>query len=91
MMNNRENEPPDFEPIGLVWTLISAMTDAMNLRHLRSELYDESVNPTPPSRLGNPQISDRAPFDRRFAQVGLQRPPVEVPAQYPRAKLDIRT
>ena len=97
MMNNREHKPPDFEPIGLMWTLVSAMTDAMNLRHLRSELYGESVNlAPPPSRLSNLQVTDRiadqtAPFDHRSGQIGLQRAHVEVPVQYPRAKFDIRT
>lgn len=96
-MNNPEPKPPDFEPIGLVWTLVSAMTDALNLRHLRSELYGESVDLTPPpSRLSNLQITDQitdqtTPIDHRFGQVGLQRPHFEVPVQYPRAKFDIRT
>ncbi len=93
--NDREQKPTDFEPIGLVWTLVSAMTDAMNLRHLRSELYGESVDLTSPSSDSNSDSNNRitdqtTPFDNRFGHVG-QRPNVEMPVQYPRVKIDIRS
>ena len=89
-MNKRETPPPNLEPVALVWTLISAMTDALNLRHLRSELYGEAADLIASGPLRDLQIADRtAPFDQRLAQVGLNRSNVEVPAQHARAKIDV--
>jgi hypothetical protein len=43
----KEN-PNGFEPLALVWTLVGALNDAMNLRNLRQELYGESADLLPP-------------------------------------------
>ena len=81
--------PPNLGPLGDVLTMVSAFTDAMNLRHLREELYEESVDLAPP-RSSNLQVARHAaPFDPRLAYIGLQRAYVDPPVQYPRAKIDV--
>jgi len=81
--------PPNLGPLGDVLAIVSAFTDAMNLRHLREELYEESVDLAPP-RSSNLQVARHAaPFDPRLAYIGLQRAYVDPPVQYPRAKIDI--
>ncbi len=40
----KDNSPNDLVPLTDVWTLITAFTDAMNLRHLQGELYGESLD-----------------------------------------------
>ena len=85
----KKDTPPNLGPLADVWTMVTAFTDAMNLRHLREELYEESVDLAPP-RSSNLQVARHAAtFDPRLAYIGLQRAYVDRPVQYPRAKIDI--
>ena len=85
----KDNVPINLGPIADVWTLVSAFTDAMNLRHLRSELYGESAHLVPPRSSDHQVAKQAASFDPRLAYIGLQRAYVDPPIQYPRAKIDI--
>ena len=85
-----DNSRTNLGPLGDVWTLVSAFTDAMNLRHLRSELYGESADLVPPRSSDLQLARQAAPFDPRLAYIGLQRAYIDVPVQYPRTKIDIR-
>jgi hypothetical protein len=92
---NKDNSPIDLGPITDVWTLVSAFTDAMNLRHLRDELYGEAPDLAPPRRsaphrLGDLQLARQTTsFDPGLAYIGLQRAYIDKPVQYPRAKIDV--
>ncbi len=91
----KDNAPIDLGPITDVWTLVSAFTDAMNLRHLRDELYGEASDlapprRSPPRRLGDLQLARQATsFDPGLAYIGLQRAHIDMPMQYPRTKIDV--
>jgi hypothetical protein len=91
----KDNAPIDLGPISDVWTLVSAFTDAMNLRHLREELYGESPDLAPPRRsrphrLGEPHLARQAAsFDPGLAYIGLQRAYIDMPGQHARAKIDV--
>ena len=85
----KDNSKPNLGPLADVWTLVTAFADAMNLRHLREELYEQSADLAPP-RSSNLQVARHAAtFDPRLAYIGLQRAYVDRPVQYPRAKIDI--
>lgn len=70
----------DFEPLTMVWTLVGAVSDAMNLRNLREELYGESARLLPPATDDRIPVSacDRpqVPADRsiRVARFGAKVP-----------------
>lgn len=42
------DDSKDFGPLTMMWTLIGALNDAMNLRNLREELYGEAAQVLPP-------------------------------------------
>lgn len=43
-----KDDSKDFGPLTLMWTLVGALIDAMNLRNLREELYGEALRVLPP-------------------------------------------
>ncbi len=43
-----KDDSKDLGPLTLMWTLVGALNDAMNLRNLREELYGEAVRELPP-------------------------------------------
>lgn len=43
-----KDDSKDLGPLTLMWTLVGALNDAMNLRNLREELYGEAAQVLPP-------------------------------------------
>jgi hypothetical protein len=43
-----KDDSKDLGPLALMWTLVGALNDAMNLRNLREELYGEAAQVLPP-------------------------------------------
>lgn len=52
-MNERDSRTTDESPLEFLATMFGALTDALNLRHLRPELYEQAphVDLTPEPRL----------------------------------------
>ncbi len=66
-----KDDSKDFGPLTLMWTLVGALNDAMNLRNLREELYGEAAQvlpprvadvevPTPIQQFDQPPLPDRS-------------------------------
>ena len=47
-MNEHDSRSTNDSPFQLIGTMFSALTDALNLRHLRSELYGDEARRLPP-------------------------------------------
>jgi hypothetical protein len=78
---------PDRTPrdssLTLVATLISALTDALNLRYLREELFEAPLDRSS----DEPLVRPATPFDVR--QRVLQFAHIETAAKYPRSQFDV--
>ena len=70
----KEN-PNGFEPLALVWTLVGALNDAMNLRNLRQELYGESADLLPPRAADVHMFVPPQRFEQSVAPAKRQAPP----------------
>ncbi len=86
-MNDRNPQPLNESPLMLMTTMLGAFADAMNLHHLRAELYGESAGidivPTrrvaePLSRSMPPARAERSSSDHQF---GLQTAPFDASAR----------
>jgi hypothetical protein len=79
---DRPDRPPRDSSFVLLSTLFGAVGDALNLRHLRGELY------APDRSRDQPFAGSATSFDAR--RRALQFPNVDAAPQNPRAKIDVR-
>jgi len=69
-----KDDSKDFGPLTLMWTLVGALNDAMNLRNLREELYGEVQQVLPP-RVADVEVPAPAPI-QQFDQLPSPDPSV---------------